>query len=107
MPIPGCHGMTRTKRAREYKKLAHDELDKVLGRRPEEPLMTVPVRLEIELRAPDRRSRDMDNSLKALQDVLTSYNVWRDDSQIDELIVRRGAIISGGQAIIMITELTT
>jgi crossover junction endodeoxyribonuclease RusA len=98
--------MMLTKDARAYRKLAADALWKVLGRRTDDPLMTVPVRLDVELRAPDRKARDLDNHLKAIQDVLTHYNVWGDDSQVDELTVRRGKVFSGGQAIIMITELT-
>lgn len=105
-PLPHGRGMMLTKDARTYRKLAAEALWKVLGRRTDDPLMTVPVRLDVELRAPDRRARDLDNHLKAIQDVLTNYNVWGDDSQVDELTVRRGKVFSGGQAIIMITELT-
>ena len=103
-PIPGCRGMMLTKDARAYRKLASDALWKVLGRRSDEPLMRGSVRLDIELRAPDRRKRDLDNHVKAIQDVLTNYNVWEDDSQIDELSVRRGQLFPQGTAIIFITD---
>lgn len=38
---------------------------------------------------PDRRRRDLDNILKCLLDSLEKAQVFVDDSQIDELIVRR------------------
>lgn len=64
-----------------------------------------PVRVDVELRAPDRRSRDLDNSLKALLDSLTKAGVWIDDSQIDEMIVRRGRVIHKGAALVLIAPL--
>lgn len=38
---------------------------------------------------PDRRKRDLDNILKCLLDSLEKAQVFVDDSQIDELIIRR------------------
>lgn len=38
---------------------------------------------------PDKRRRDLDNLLKALQDALQHAGVYRDDSQIDALQVTR------------------
>lgn len=64
-------------------------------------------RLEVslELYPPDRRNRDIDNSTKAVLDALTDAHVWRDDSQVDELHIKRMGIIKGGKAIIRITEI--
>ena len=98
--------MMLTKDARQYRTLADEAIFKVLGRRVSEHIFTSPVRMDVELRAPDRRARDLDNHLKAIQDVLTHYSVWVDDSLIDELTVRRGKVFPGGQANIIITELT-
>ncbi len=50
------------------------------------------VSVEIEACPPDRRRRDLDNVLKAVLDGLTHVGVWHDDSQIDRLTIRRGAL---------------
>jgi crossover junction endodeoxyribonuclease RusA len=54
---------------------------------------------------PDRRKRDLDNLLKALQDALTHAGVWLDDSQIQDLHIVSDAVIKGGQTKIVITDL--
>lgn len=41
---------------------------------------------------PDRRRRDIDNTLKATLDSLTHAGVWLDDEQIDKLTIERGPI---------------
>lgn len=41
---------------------------------------------------PDRRSRDLDNILKAALDGLQHARAYEDDSQIDRLIVDRGEV---------------
>lgn len=60
------------------------------------------LRVTLELYPPDRRARDLDNHVKAVQDALTHAGTWTDDSQVDELIVLRRAIKSGGVAVITI-----
>ena len=47
----------------------------------------------IHLHPPDKRRRDLDNHLKGLLDLLTKCQVWEDDSQVDELTVRRETIV--------------
>lgn len=41
----------------------------------------------LEVFMPDRRKRDLDNLAKSVQDVLTLAKAYKDDSQIDKLIV--------------------
>jgi crossover junction endodeoxyribonuclease RusA len=48
--------------------------------------------VRIEAWVPDKRRRDLDNMVKAPLDSLTHAGVWDDDSQIDELLIRRGPI---------------
>lgn len=40
----------------------------------------------------DKRRRDIDNSSKSLFDACTKNGIWLDDSQVDELIIKRGVI---------------
>ena len=41
---------------------------------------------------PDKRRRDLDNLFKGVFDALTHAGVWLDDSQVDELSIKRGPI---------------
>lgn len=52
----------------------------------------------------DKRRQDIDNRIKALWDALSDNGagVFNDDSQIDVLIVHRGAIKKGGGCLVMI-----
>ncbi len=50
------------------------------------------LRVVITLNEKDKRSRDLDNYNKSAMDACTKNGLWEDDSQIDELIIRRGAI---------------
>ena len=54
------------------------------------------------LNPPDKRCRDIDNSVKAILVSLTSAEVWLDDSQVDKLVVERGTIVPGGSAHVLI-----
>lgn len=64
------------------------------------------VALEIRAFPPDRRKRDLDNTLKAVLDVMTEVGVWNDDSQVDELTIRRGDVVKGGRLEIRVTPIT-
>lgn len=55
------------------------------------------VALGIELRASTRRRYDLDNRVKALQDALTLAGVLGDDSQVDQLSVRRGPLATADE----------
>lgn len=48
--------------------------------------------VEVVLHPPDKRTRDLDNYMKALLDALTHAGLWVDDSQIDQLSILRGRI---------------
>ena len=47
---------------------------------------------------------DVANREKCLCDVLTKQRVWLDDSQIDQLTIRRGAPYGKGRAVLIIVE---
>jgi len=56
------------------------------------------------LHPPDRRRRDIDNSMKSLLDALAHAGVYEDDSQIDHLTIERGACVPGGSCAVEIVE---
>ena len=60
--------------------------------------------LTVTLCAPDRRRYDLDNRVKSLQDALKWAGCYEDDSQIDELVVRRGHPCNPGTALVRIWE---
>lgn len=69
--------------------------------------ITTPCRLEIELWfTPRSHARsDLDNRVKALQDVLQTQGVIENDSLIDELVVKRAGKHKKGKAVVVITPL--
>lgn len=54
---------------------------------------------------PDRRRRDLDNTLKAVCDSLAHAGAYEDDSQIDLLTVRRCQVVPGGRLAVRLAEL--
>ena len=50
------------------------------------------LRVIVVLNEKNRLRRDMDNYTKSVFDACTKNGLWEDDSQIDELIIRRGSI---------------
>lgn len=74
------HGVHLSAKGRRFR----ERVVALLGRR--EPLEG-PLRMTVRLHPPDRRRRDLDNSLKALQDALQHGYFYHDDCQIHELHV--------------------
>jgi crossover junction endodeoxyribonuclease RusA len=85
---------------REFRKLVADEVA-VAGQDTFEGA----VQLVIRVFPPDRRKRDLDNLLKALQDALTHAGVWLDDSQIEDLHITKGEVRKGGETRVVINSL--
>ncbi len=65
---------------------------------------TGPIEVKVELYPPDRRRRDVDNSLKAVCDSLEKAGAYEDDSQIVRLVVEKREPVQGGRAIVRIGE---
>jgi crossover junction endodeoxyribonuclease RusA len=91
-----------SKKGRQYRLdvlasvLSQDRPKKLLGR----------LAVEFHLYMPDRRRRDISNTLKCLEDCLTHAGVWGDDEQIDrELILRAGCEPPKGKVIVRIEEI--
>jgi len=59
----------------------------------------------IELTAPDKRKRDIDNHVKSVLDALQHAGVFEDDAQVDLLRVARLHVESPGACDVTITEL--
>lgn len=60
--------------------------------------------IEVHLFPPDRRTRDLDNYMKALLDALTEAGIWVDDSQVDQLCIYRGVIVPKGRVVLQIED---
>jgi crossover junction endodeoxyribonuclease RusA len=95
--------MTLTGRARTFRFQVEALVCKKYGIKP--PLLNQPLRLDVTLRPPDRRTRDIDNNLKGLLDALTHAQVWTDDSVIEEMAVTKNRPTRGGAVEVIITTL--
>lgn len=63
------------------------------------------IKAVVTLHGATKRSFDVDNFMKGIGDALTHSRVYKDDQQIDELIVRRGEVIKGGRVDVELYEL--
>lgn len=90
-----------SRKGREYRK---EVAGIVLASRPRR---TLEGRLAVDIRLypPDRRRRDIDNTLKAILDSLEAAGIYVDDSQIDKLTVERLAVRSPGTVAVGIRTL--
>lgn len=96
------HGKYRylSPRAREFRQHVIDSMP--LNWEP----FTGRLQFKMEVFAPDRRARDLDNTVKGCQDSLEHAGAYQNDNQIDKLIViRRDVIPRAGKVIITIETL--
>jgi Holliday junction resolvase RusA-like endonuclease len=61
-----------------------------------------PLAVEVEIRPPDHRRRDIDNVQKALLDALQHGGAYADDSQIVRLAIEKGPPVPGGKTLVRI-----
>ena len=80
------HYRYKTGAVQAYQRYATMKLRDEWGNRP---AYTGAVSLSVKLMTKDKRRWDIDNRVKALQDCLSIGGVIEDDSQIDELHVKR------------------
>ena len=66
--------------------------------------MSDAVLMEVKMFPPDRRRRDIDNHMKALQDSIVKSGLLEDDELIDQLFIYRGEVVKGGLVIVEITD---
>jgi Holliday junction resolvase RusA-like endonuclease len=82
--------------------------ENIQARMRSENIQTIsePVELLIELYPPDRRRRDVDNSLKCLLDAFTHGGLYEDDSLIHKLtVVKREPLPPNGMAYVKVNKL--
>lgn len=91
-----------SERGREYRKHVAEQ---VLMLSIPRGVLTGKLAVDIHAMPPDRRARDLDNLLKGLLDSLVHAGVLADDSDIDDLRIRRFGIRPGGEIQMRITEI--
>ena len=75
------------------------------GGGPRKPPAGGRIALAMDAFPPDRRRRDLDNTLKAVGDSLEHAGVYEDDSQIDLLVVARRELVKGGKVDVHVYEM--
>ena len=88
---------------RSYRELVgqHCLIKRIAGKR-----LAGRLSVKILVNPPNKIRRDIDNLTKVPLDALTHAAVWEDDSQIDELYIRRNQVTPGGAITIQIHQLT-
>ena len=61
--------------------------------------------LAIEAYPPDKRRRDLDNTLKASCDAFEMCKVMVNDAQIDKIVIIRCPIVKGGEMVVHLREI--
>lgn len=98
--------------AKVYRRVVYYEL-RALTKSPIR-MIPPPLRVEVELCFPTKAKNDLDNRMKALLDALRLAGLFQDDSEIDELVVKRGPVMKnskkdmkfyGGQCRINVTTI--
>ena len=85
------HINARGRRFRSQECIAYQDyvVDKIIQYRACEEPFSGRVALTLIFTAPDKRRWDISNRIKSIEDCLARASVIKDDSQIDELTVRR------------------
>lgn len=88
--------------AREYQKRV-----RLIALKHQQAFKKERLRIEIECHPPDKRARDLDNQLKILIDALEYAEVFENDSQIDELFIKRREPVNNGLMKVKILTLSS
>ena len=94
-------GTLLSKKARQY----HIQAKIALIEQGIQNGFTCPVRVEFVLFPPDRKRRDLDNTLKSLCDSLQKCLILADDSQIKSLELNWGEVMKGGSVYVKVIPL--
>lgn len=63
------------------------------------------IAVRVDVFMPDKRKRDLDNLCKSLFDAMTHAGVWKDDSQINTLLINRKGVEAPGRVIVTVKQL--
>ena len=89
-----------SKRGREYRESVIAAIARKTGGLGQ--MFDQAITVEITLYPPDKRRRDIDNTLKGLLDSLTHARIWADDSLIKRLAIEMYEPVAGGSALVEI-----
>ncbi|NDJ59425.1 RusA family crossover junction endodeoxyribonuclease [Enterobacteriaceae bacterium 4M9] len=78
----------------------------IISKKQLDQKITPRLKITIHAAPPDHRKRDLDNLPKAVFDALTSAGFWLDDSQIDDMRIKRCQVVNGGQLVLVVTEIS-
>jgi crossover junction endodeoxyribonuclease RusA len=105
---PSVNGYWRSFRGRQIisakGRQYRDDVQAVVLCHPRRQRFTGRLRVLAELWVPDKRRRDVDNSLKAILDSVTHAGLWDDDEQIDDLRIVRAGVRPGGAVVLTIAS---
>lgn len=95
-------GKTLTDASREFKRTAYQSIGRYAPHKPSEKRIA----LEVTIYPADKRDSDIDNRNKLILDTLEEAQFIKNDSQIDEILTRRGKeIVPGGRVDIVLCEI--
>lgn len=90
-----------TQQARNYYQLVAE----VVRKTGQDGLMTGKLHVECDIYPPDNRRRDIDNAFKVIGDACTKAGVWKDDTQINRLVLERMETVKHGLIAIRIATI--
>jgi len=94
------NGVFISAKGRRYASAVADDIQEQLGNMHIEGS----VLMEVKMYPPDRRKRDLDNHMKALQDAIVKAGLLEDDSLINQLFIYRGEVVKGGLIVVELSE---
>jgi crossover junction endodeoxyribonuclease RusA len=95
------NGVYLSKRGRCFQSSGIILIKEQLG---DHPIIDVPIHLSIVLYPPDRKSRDLDNYIKPIQDAIQNSGILVNDNLVNQLEVFRGEITPKGSVFVRIRE---
>ena len=93
------NGVYLSKRGRGFQSSGIDSIKEQLAGHP---IIDYPIHLSLILYPPDKKSRDLDNYIKPVQDCIQNSGILVNDSLVDQLVVFRGAITPKGSCFVRI-----